>query len=170
MPSVGQDLNHIRRITGSIINRTEFVIATDVKNTLLGPLGATMVFGRQKGASDTTLASIEAGMTRFTNVLESHFQMNIKNIPGSGAAGGLGAGGLAFLKAKIEGGISTIMNIVGYQKYAEEADVIITGEGKLDQQTLHGKVIHGVVEVAKKYGKRVIVVCGKSEVSPDVFG
>ena len=139
----------------------EFTIATDVKNTLTGPDGATCVYAKQKGATDDDLALMEAGMRHYARVLGN----GVADTEGAGAGGGLAVPLLAFCNAKICSGIDAVIDAIDFENKIAGADAIITGEGKLDRQSLFGKTISGVVKCAAK--KDVAVFCMVGCVSDD---
>lgn len=135
---------------------------TDVKNPLCGPNGASAIYGPQKGATIEDVRLLDEGLAHLDNLFSKYFGRSVKNIEGAGGAGGLGAGALVFLNAHIQSGIETLIETTKFKKEASECDLIITGEGKVDGQTLSGKVIDGVINVAKSLNKKVIIFCGKS--------
>ena len=149
------------------IKDAEFTVLCDVDNPLTGPHGATMVYGPQKGADDNALSVLESGMKNYEAVLSGKFGYDTGNVPGAGAAGGLGAALLTFLNAKMTPGIDRILDFCGFDKKAEGASVIITGEGKIDSQTLNGKVISGICKRAVKLGVPVAVFAGISEIDDE---
>ncbi len=124
-------------------------VICDVTNPLLGPEGAAFVFGPQKGASKEDQEFLEKGMARYANVLERTFGRDFAKIPGAGAAGGLGAGLMAFLDARLQSGIETILDILEFDRVLEGADLVVTGEGRTDSQSVRGKVLSGVGMAAK---------------------
>ena len=141
------------------IAEVKFTVLCDVQNPLLGENGASYVYGPQKGATDEDIIELEAGMQTLAKVLDNGFE----NIPGAGAAGGLGYGAMSFLGAELKPGIQSVMEMTGFEQKLEGVDVIITGEGKMDLQTVEGKVIAGVSEVANKSNIPFGVVCGLAE-------
>lgn len=122
----------------------KFTLICDVKNPLVGADGATYVFGRQKGATDVMLDELERGMLQYASVVESKYKVKIREIPGGGAAGGIGAALHFFLNAQIKPGIETILDMLHFDELLEGADLVVTGEGKLDWQSAFGKVPSGV--------------------------
>jgi glycerate kinase len=137
----------------------EVIAASDVDNPLSGPEGATHVFGRQKGATVETTALLERALSRYGRILRSTCGWEVGTAPGAGAAGGLGAALLAFLGARFRPGVDVVMEAVGFDAAVREADALLTGEGRLDSQSLHGKAIAGVIRHAQ--GKPVLAVCGR---------
>lgn len=145
-------------------------VACDVDNPLTGPNGASAVYGPQKGASPEMVKQLEKNLTHFANVYENLFKRAVRNVPGSGAAGGLGACFMAFFSAKLMRGVEIVLNTVQFEEYVKNADLVITGEGKIDSQTIFGKTPVGVAKIAKKYGIPVIALCGTvSEESNAVY-
>ena len=145
----------------------EVVVACDVENPLLGPEGATYVYGPQKGADAASLDLMERGMTHLNNVWKETFGTDLARAPGAGAAGGMGAGAEVFLGGKRKKGIDLVMEWTGFREKAAQADLILTAEGRLDEQTLSGKVIKGVCDVARQYGVPVAAFCGQLDLNPD---
>lgn len=137
-----------------------FRIACDVENPLCGPMGAAHVYGPQKGATPQMVEQLDAGLQNYADVIKRQLKLDNINVPGSGAAGGLGYAFVTFLQGKLEPGISIILDTVDLEKEIKEADLIITGEGRLDAQTAMGKAPAGVAKLAKKYDKKVIAFCG----------
>lgn len=142
------------------------IAAVDVKNPLLGPRGATRTFGPQKGGTPEQLEILEAGLKRLADVVTCDLGSDFREIPGSGAAGGLGFGLMTFCAASVKSGFEVVAEFVGLKSAIEEADVVITGEGRLDEQTLEGKAPAGVARWARAAGKRVFAVVGSSAVTP----
>lgn len=142
----------------------EIVGASDVTNPLLGPTGASTVFGPQKGASAADVKQLEAALTRYADVLTETATPgspgDVRDAPGAGAAGGIGAGLLAFCGAALRPGADVVFEAIGLEDAVRCATVVITGEGKLDGQTAYGKAPLAVARLAKRYGKPVIAVAG----------
>ncbi|MFC4355836.1 glycerate kinase [Chryseomicrobium palamuruense] len=146
-----------------------FTIACDVTNKLCGPNGASEVFGPQKGASLADIQILDVALNRYAEVIEKQQGINVKELTGGGAAGGLGAALMAFFNASVKSGIEIVMEYLNFEDIVKNSDLIITGEGKLDAQTLGGKVIKGVSDVGKKYNIPVIALCGEVELKPSKF-
>ena len=138
------------------------VAAVDVKNPLLGENGATRVFGPQKGASKSDLDNLERALTRLADVVATEFGFDYRNEAGAGAAGGLGFGLLSFCGATIRPGFEVVAEAVGLESKMKDADLVITGEGSLDRQTLEGKTPAGVARLARKLGKPVFAIVGRA--------
>lgn len=139
---------------------SSFYIATDVTNPLTGQDGASYVYGPQKGASDAMIEELDQAMKRYGRLLSDIFGMNIAYIPGAGAAGGLGAACLVFLQAELHRGVDVVCRLTGLEESIRVADLVFTGEGMIDDQTLYGKTVIGVAEIAKKYDVPVYVIAG----------
>jgi glycerate kinase len=160
---VGENLIRIYSIdTSSAINTRDIDIevACDVSNPLTGANGASAVYGPQKGASPEMVEQLEKGMIHFAKILKEELGKDVSTIPGSGAAGGLGAGSLAFLNARLVSGIELALKYSGTEKHVKDADVVISGEGKIDAQTLNGKVLAGLATLCQKHAKPLIALCG----------
>ena len=136
-----------------------FKIACDVKNPLCGPNGASAVFGPQKGATPEMVKELDAALAHFAAINQSN-NRTVEQFPGAGAAGGLGFAFKAFLGAELVPGVDLILGETRLEDFVREADVVITGEGRLDGQTVMGKAPIGVARLAKKYGRRVLAFSG----------
>ncbi|MEU6237970.1 glycerate kinase [Kitasatospora sp. NPDC047058] len=143
----------------------EVVVACDVDNPLLGPRGATAVYGPQKGADGDDLVVLEEGLTRFADVVGEAVGRDVRNAPGAGAAGGVGFAALALLGATMRPGIELMLELLGFDEAVRGARLVVTGEGCLDAQTLHGKAPAGVAAAATRAGVRVAAVAGRLELS-----
>lgn len=142
------------------LEQCEFTIACDVDNPFYGPNGAAFVFGKQKGASDEDIIALDKGLEHFSQVIKRDLGIDISSLKGSGAAGGLGGAFKAFLNAKLEPGVDIIFKKLDMENKIRWADIIITGEGKLDFQTAMGKAPVGISKLAKKHDKVVIALSG----------
>jgi glycerate kinase len=140
----------------------KIIAAVDVKNPLLGENGATRVFGSQKGASKSELDNLEHALIRFADVVATEFGFDYRDQAGAGAAGGLGFGLLSFCGATIRPGFEVVAEAVGLEQKMQDADLVITGEGSLDRQTLEGKTPVGVARMARKLGKPVFAIVGRA--------
>ena len=143
------------------IQNCEVVVACDVSNPLTGAHGASMVYGGQKGGSRKDLELLDTNLGHYANKIKDTLGMDISKTPGAGAAGGTGAGLLAFLNGKLVNGIELILQTLKVEETIKRADLVFTGEGKIDEQTLHGKTISGIALMAQKHEVPVIVVTGK---------
>lgn len=164
VPLCGTGLIKVKNIDMTGIDprivQTEFIVACDVKNPLCGKTGATHVYGKQKGATPEMIESLEWGMSNYAKVLENKLGKEIQDQEGAGAAGGLGAALLAFCNAKLRSGIETVLDVVGIDQYLVSTDLIITGEGNMDAQSIYGKVPIGLAKRAKKYNIPVVAIVG----------
>jgi len=146
----------------------KIIAAVDVKNPLLGQNGATRVFGPQKGAGKDKIDILERALTRLADVVAEKFGFDYRNEPGAGAAGGLGFGLMSFCGAKIQPGFDVVAEAVALETRIKDADIVITGEGSLDRQTLEGKTPAGVARLARKLGKPVFAIVGRATNDPEV--
>ena len=151
-----------RRVTSNLKD-FNIEVFCDVNNLMYGSEGASFIYAAQKGATQSQVKLLDEGLKNLVAKLTENDYKNISDIPGSGAAGGVGGGSIAFLDAKLVSGINKIIEVVQLEKLINNCDLIITGEGKLDSQTNKGKVISGICKIAKKYHKPVIAVCGYEE-------
>lgn len=135
-------------------------VLSDVGNPLYGPNGAAEVFGPQKGADPEMVKRLDSAIKQLSDLIKADLGIDVSNLPGSGAAGGLGAGSVAFMNAEIVSGIDTIMEVSDIRRDLKDADWIITGEGKFDSQSLNGKVIAGIVRTAQQTNTTVAVIAG----------
>ena len=135
-------------------------VACDVDNPLTGPRGASAIFGPQKGATPDMVHTLDAGLKHFAALIQRDLGVAVDAVPGAGAAGGMGAAMLAFLGGKLQPGCDIIARAVGLDEAVRDADLVITGEGRIDQQTIFGKTPFGVAQVAKRHGKPVIAIAG----------
>ena len=140
----------------------KIIAAVDVKNPLLGENGATRVFGPQKGASKSGLDDLDRALTKLADVVAAESGFDYRNEAGAGAAGGLGFGLLSFCAATIQPGFEVVAEAVGLEPRMKDADLVITGEGSLDRQTLEGKTPAGVARLARKLGKPVFAIVGRA--------
>jgi glycerate kinase len=141
--------------------KLKLIAAVDVQNPLLGENGATRVFGPQKGASEDEPNVLERALTRLADVVAEEFGFDYRDRPGAGAAGGLGFGLMSFCGATIRPGFDVVAEAVGLESKMKGVDVVITGEGSLDRQTLEGKTPAGVARLARKLGKKVFAIAGR---------
>ena len=144
----------------SKIKDVEFISMCDVDNPLCGRLGASAVFAPQKGADEDMVKLLDEGLAHLAKIIKRDLHIEVKDIKGAGAAGGLGAGSIAFLQSKLTKGIDVILDTINFDELVSKADIVFTGEGKFDSQSLHGKVVMGVANRSQKYKTPVIVVTG----------
>ena len=163
------DLARLQRIEKpKNLKLPKVVAAVDVRNPLLGKNGATQVFGPQKGVAPDAIDKFERVLTRLADVVTEQLGVDYRNEQGAGAAGGLGFGLLSFCVAKISPGFDQVAIAVGLEQKTKDADVVITGEGSLDRQTLEGKTPAGVAQLARKYHKPVFAFVGRVTDDPKV--
>jgi len=136
-------------------------VACDVSNPLCGEKGASKVFGPQKGATPEIVKELDSNLAHYAHIIKKQLKKDIINVPGAGAAGGLGAGLMAFLNGTLKKGIEMVIEYTGLEEKIEAADMVWTGEGSIDFQTQYGKTPLGVATIAKKYNKPVIALAGK---------
>jgi glycerate kinase len=164
---IGKNLVLIESINMSEVsfnfNNIDINVICDVNNPLHGKNGAAFIYAKQKGADLIEIEELDKGLVNLQSKLVKHSFPNIANIPGSGAAGGVGGGMIAFLGAKLISGIQNLIEITQLENIVKDCDLIITGEGKIDDQTEKGKVISGVSNLARKYKKPIIAVCGDED-------
>lgn len=169
LQAIGKNLGAVKKIdTQSVDPRLKDIqvkVACDVTNPLYGKDGAAWVYAAQKGADKKEMAMLDAGLKNIAAIIQQQFGIDLQQIPGSGAAGGMGAAALTFLNAKLTSGNQLIKDIADFDRNIKGADWIITGEGKLDDQTLSGKTIQGVLESANRQGIPVAAFCGIVEAS-----
>lgn len=159
-----ENLKNIETIDTTLLHpalkESEFTIMCDVTNPLTGPSGATNVFGPQKGASSEQLEFLEAGMIHYQEKIKEFKGFDVGQIPGAGAAGGLGAGLLAFTNAHLESGIEAVLKILDFETLLEDADLVVTGEGMIDYQSAFGKVPSGVGKLCRKHQVPCVALAG----------
>lgn len=172
----GGTLKEIRRIDMSrrekLLDQIELLAMCDITNPLTGPEGAAHVFSPQKGADEGMIQELEAGMVHYASILEQTVQIpKIRELPGGGAAGGMGTGMAALLGAKLIPGIQAVLDTVQIDTLAEHADLILTGEGKIDSQSIHGKVLSGIARRGKALGIPVVAIAGgiDREALPELY-
>lgn len=166
---VGRNLSLVKNInTANVISELKnvsFKVACDVTNPLFGKNGAAYVYGPQKGASEEEVTLLDEGLQHISKLFKQQLAKDIENIKGAGAAGGMGAGSLVFLNTKLQSGINLVKQLIDFDKKIKQADWIITGEGKLDSQTLSGKTIQGVIASSKAESIKVAALCGSVNLS-----
>jgi glycerate kinase len=135
-------------------------VACDVDNPLCGPRGAARVYAPQKGATPAMVAQLDAGLKRLAAVIQKDLGIEVARLPGAGAAGGQGAGLVAFLNARMRPGVDIVTHAIGLESKLAGCDLVVTGEGRMDGQTAFGKAPAGVARVARKLGIPVIAICG----------
>ena len=157
------DLEPLRRLMAGV----EVTIASDVDNQLTGPTGAAAVYGPQKGADADQVRELDANLAAWAETVAATTGTDRRDVPGAGAAGGVGFAALAFLGATLRPGIDLVLDLVGFAAALDGADLVVTGEGALDEQTLHGKAPAGVAAAAGARGVPVVAVCGVIRLAPE---
>jgi len=142
------------------LNDSTFAIACDVNNPLVGEKGATAIFGPQKGVKAEEIEYFDQALTHWANVVESVKGIHLHDYKGAGAAGGMGGALIAFLNGKFHQGIELVLNVMNYREHLQGAELVITGEGQSDQQTLHGKAPMGVLHYAKEFDIPTVLISG----------
>lgn len=168
---IGSNLDKVRSIDASNIHPlladAQFKIACDVSNPFYGINGAAKIYAAQKGASEEEIEILDKGLKNFAKVALDTYNINLQKIKGSGAAGGIGGGAIIFLRGELTSGIDLVKELAHFDAAIADADWIITGEGQLDEQTLSGKTINGVVASAQKHKIPVAALCGSVSISID---
>jgi glycerate kinase len=167
----GRGLAEIARIDATGLDpdlrRARVVAACDVDSVLTGPAGAAAAFGPQKGATPGDVVVLNRGLAHLAAVIERDLGIDVRALPGGGAAGGLGAGLAALVGARLRRGARVVMDLVGFDERLGEADLVVTGEGLVDATSWRGKVVGSVTEAARRAGRRVIVLSGDATGTPD---
>ena len=151
------------------IKSAQIITMCDIDNPMYGKSGAAYIFGPQKGADDEMVQRLDANLRKFAERIQTEIGKDISNIHGGGAAGAMGAGMVAFFDSKLQMGIETVLDIVKFDELIQGADLIFTGEGKMDSQSLRGKVVIGVGKRAKRQDVPVVVVTGDAEEVEDAY-
>lgn len=164
LPGRGCDLINVHNIDASGLHpnlaKTQFTVLSDVTNPLTGLDGATMTFGAQKGAGEKALRMLEEGMLGFAKIINNQFGVDLNLVQGAGAAGGLGGAMHVFLAANIQSGVETVLDMINFDSLLGGVDLVVTGEGQLDWQSQHGKVVSGVAQRCKSRGIPAIAIVG----------
>lgn len=164
---VGGTVHEIERIDMSgkaeILNGIEIIAMSDIDNTMYGTSGAAHVFGPQKGADPEMILFLDEGIKHLSEVIKKDLDMDLSEVHGAGAAGAMGAGMIAFFNSKLKMGIETVLDTVDFNSIISDADMIFTGEGKIDNQSLRGKVVIGVAKRARMKNIPVIVIVGGAD-------
>ena len=169
---IGLNLDRVAHIIppkNNPLKNIEVEVICDVQNPLYGKKGAAYTYARQKGADDMGILLLDAGLKYFSKQLKQTLGKDFAHIAGAGAAGGMGAGTMAFLGAKLRPGIELILETTQFEQQLTNIDYIFTGEGRIDKQTLNGKLIKGICSRAAKYHIPVIGLCGALTISPEQF-
>ncbi len=164
LPAGGAALSRLASIDASALEKrlrgVAIEIASDVKNPLCGPAGAAAVYGPQKGASPQDVELLDGALRRFADVASTLAGVDVRDVPGAGAAGGTGGGFLALAHATLRPGAELVLEVLDFQRHLEGADLVVTGEGRLDRQTLSGKAPQAVAKAAKRVGVPVLAIAG----------
>jgi glycerate kinase len=164
LPAGGAALNSLASIDTTGIDprlpAVDVLIASDVRNPLCGLDGASAIFGPQKGADPATVRELDAALENFAVRISLDLGVDVRNAPGAGAAGGLGAGLIAFLAARVQSGFNLVSETIGLESRIQVADLALTGEGRLDRQTGFGKTVAGVARLGSAAGVTVVALCG----------
>lgn len=164
IPYGGGNLYKLKKVDTSSIDKrvyeSSFIVASDVTNPLCGEYGASAVYGPQKGATPEMVEILDRNLKHYSSVIKETLGKDFSDVPGAGAAGGLGFSLMAFLNAKIKSGIDIVMEASNIDEKIKSCDIVITGEGNTDFQTAYGKAPAGIAMIAKKYGKPVVVLSG----------
>lgn len=164
LPGRGDSLNKVDTIDMKRVlegfHESEFIVACDVDSPLYGPRGAAYVFAPQKGADESMVKILDGGLKHFSEVVMNTLGKDVSMLPGAGAAGGLGGGFVAFLNARLERGVEMVLDAIGFDSLIKGSSLVITGEGRLDSQTLTGKTPYGVLKRAMKQGIPVVAIGG----------
>jgi len=169
---VGDTMDKVASIDTSTMDESlkkiPIVTMCDIDNPFYGPEGAPAIYGPQKGADEKMVKDLDAKMVKLAEVMKKDCGVDVQSIPGSGAAGGMGGGMVAYFKSELQMGIETVLDTVGFSSLLDGADYVYTGEGKIDGQSLRGKVVIGVARQAKKKGVKVIAFVG--DIGDDIEG
>jgi glycerate 2-kinase len=166
---VGQNLSLVRSIDSRDVHprlkKVSITAICDVTNPFYGSNGAAYVYAPQKGATEKEIALLDKGLQNMAMVFEQHFKTDLQTVAGAGAGGGFAGGAKVLFNAALEPGIKTLFELISIETLVKQTDLIITGEGKIDNQTLQGKLIAGISALARKHNKRLWIVVGSSELS-----
>ena len=174
LPPGGAPLANLARIRmegfDQRVKAVEMTVLCDVQNPLLGPEGASAVYGPQKGADPACVAQLDRALANFAGILERDLDASLAEVPGAGAAGGLAAGLMAFCRATLQSGFAAVSEAVALADRVTQADLVITGEGRLDTQSAYGKTVAGVASLAQAAGVACVAVAGLIEESATLPG
>lgn len=169
---VGGNLIKVHQIDASDLNpalaESRFTIACDVSNPFAGKEGAAYIYAPQKGANGGQVVELDKGLQHYAQIIKAHTHRDVSQLPGAGAAGGMGGGLLPFLNAKLQSGIETILETLRFEEAVQQADLILTGEGKLDRQTSMGKALTGILRIGTKWQVPVIALGGSVEATEEL--
>lgn len=159
------DLHLVDKIVPPALTWPEIILATDVNNPFTGRQGATHTFAAQKGATAHQIIQMEKQLQAYHTFIQSTYKINLNQIPGSGAAGGISGSLVALTGATIKSGSRLLFDFLGVEKKIKQADLVISGEGQTDRQTLHGKLVFEVAQLARLHGKKLWLICGKNSLT-----
>jgi glycerate 2-kinase len=166
---VGQNLSLVQSIDSSNVHprlkKVSIIAICDVTNPFYGATGAAYVYAPQKGATEKEIALLDKGLQHMAMVFQQQFKIDLQTVPGAGAGGGFAGGAKVLFNASLLSGIETLFDLTGFEQAVKKADVIITGEGKIDSQTLDGKLIAGIARLVRKHKKKLIGIVGQSEIT-----
>jgi len=161
---MGKDMDQIAKIdmteVNALLKDVKITVMCDVENPLYGPTGAAYIFGPQKGADQEMILRLDGKLRKLDEILQRELGLSLAEHPGAGAAGGMGAGAMAFLGAELKSGIEAVLDMVEFDKTLEGADLVITGEGRIDSQSVHGKVISGIAKRTSPKNVPLIAIVG----------
>jgi len=164
LPDGGGQLGRLDRIDAAGLDpriaECKIIGATDVRNPLCGPKGASLLYGPQKGATPETARELDSALKKYATIIQRDLKKSVADIEGAGSAGGLGAGLLAFLGAELQPGFEVVADAIGFRKRIRGASVVVTGEGRLDEQTGYGKTVSGIISMAAAANVPVLVIPG----------
>ncbi|SHF03143.1 glycerate kinase [Atopostipes suicloacalis DSM 15692] len=170
---IAANLSKIQSINNSNIvkdiEKTKITILSDVTNPLCGEFGASAIYGPQKGASKKQIQELDKALKHYAKIIFNEFGLDILEVEGAGAAGGLGAGLMVFANANYRLGIESILELIQIEKSIKDADLVITGEGSIDGQSSYGKAPTGIAKLAKKYNIPVVAIVGRSDLDLDLI-
>lgn len=168
---IGENLIHIHQIIDRSdidFDKIQITLFCDVTNPLFGKNGAAYVYAAQKGATSRQIEYLDAGLQHFSTVIFQKTGIKVSNIAGTGAAGGIGASLVALCQAKISKGFEAVARLTHLEEHIRQSDIVISGEGRLDEQSLQGKVIFGIADLCQKYNKKLILLVGKNDLNPHI--
>jgi glycerate kinase len=167
LSSIGENLIHIHeiRLPQKSLANVKFTVVCDVTNLFYGSNGAAHVYAAQKGANEKQILELDEGLQNLAKIIKQQFGIDLQKLLGAGAAGGLGGGAIAFLNATVKSGTKTLIEITKLEEKIKSSDLIITGEGKVDKQSVSGKLIDGICGIARTNNVPVWIICGISEIS-----
>ncbi len=164
---IGGNLLHIKKITPPALpSEVAVLVACDVSNPLYGKNGAAYIYAPQKGADNEAIKLLDEGLQNIANIIIRDFEQDFADLAGAGAAGGLGFGSMFFLNGTLKEGVKLLMDFCDFDEKLKDVDLIITGEGKIDNQTLQGKLIKGITDKARAKNIPIAAICGTLDVSP----